>query len=164
MVHRSNGNRTTLGVHNGQGWVVDRKSNTPMPADSVTRAFIIGHDLHMIYLDPTTRYGNPLFARDTVFNNVPVVSVAFKDDFGSDVYMFYSTSDNLPVGMQNIDHSDPKTTEIAVMFDEWIEQENLTIFTRATFLDGENVFTYDYDRIVFNRVADSLLADPFQTD
>ena len=43
---------------------------------------------------------------------------------------------------------------VGVSFEDWREQNGLQLFYKAEFLDGEELFSYDFTEITLNKLED----------
>jgi len=144
------------GIDDGRAWQLDPATGRREPADEVTLTFLKGHELHMLALAPTTRLSSPRAAGVREFADQSVYVVAFRDDLGAAVEIYYSVATGLPAGMKNVNHTGRGERDIYVRFSDWQPVDDLKLFRTAVFSQGADDYVYHYGLIDPHAAVDAL--------
>ncbi|MEJ2311508.1 MAG: hypothetical protein P8Y21_03775 [Gemmatimonadales bacterium] len=144
----------TTGLHVGLSpsgdWILPsvEKGRQPLPPE--IREVVIGHELHMIFIDPQSRYSDPAALEPSFFRGRQVLTVRVRGDEGRSVLLYYDVRDTLPVGML----LETAVGEVDVEVADWELLEDLKLFRSAAFRDRSGTFEYAYRDIRVNETTD----------
>ncbi|UCG76886.1 MAG: hypothetical protein JSV95_06290 [Gemmatimonadota bacterium] len=140
------------GLHPTGDWIVlsPEEGRRPLPAG--LRQILIGHELHMIFLDPESRFSDPVEESRTTLRDREVIPVRMADEEGRSVHLYYDVQDTLPVGMMLPTALD--TVRVGV--GEWRPTGALLLFWEAEFRDGSGVYEYEYEELRLDGLPDDL--------
>lgn len=110
--------------------------------DSITEMFIKGHELHWLGFRPEDRFNNPLFLGFEEYDGQSALKIQFSDALNRPVFFYYAFENYLPLGFSIATNADNK--RVKVYYRDWEIMGDLKVFHGATFVDGANVFEYEY--------------------
>jgi hypothetical protein len=144
----------TTGFHAGLSpsgdWILPSPEEGRRPLPAEIREVVIGHELHMIFIDPESRYMDPVGLEPTAFADRPVLPVRVKGEEGRNVLLYYDALDTLPVGMR----LETAVGEVEVEVEDWRTFDDLRLFWSAEFRDRSGSFEYAYRELRLNEVLD----------
>lgn len=144
----------TTGFHAGLGpsgdWILPSPEDGRRPLPAEIREVVIGHELHMIFLDPESRYGDPVALAPSTFVDRPVLPVRVLGEEGRAAVLYYDARDTLPVGMRLKTAVGEVEAEVA----DWRTLGDLRLFWSAAFRDRSGSFEYAYRDVRVNETPD----------
>jgi hypothetical protein len=144
----------TTGLHVGLSptgdWILPSAEEGRQPLPAEVREIVIGHELHMIFIDPESRYADPAALEPSIFRDRSVLPVQVHGDEGRSVLLYYDAGDTLPVGML----LETAVGEVEVEVADWRPLDDLRLFWSAAFRDRSGTFEYAYREIRVNETAD----------
>jgi hypothetical protein len=141
------GRHAVKGITDGRAWQFDPDAGRNEAVDDVTKAFLKGHELHMLALAPQTRLRAPQSTGEREFNGERVQIVEFRDDLDAPVAMYYSSTTGLPVGMRNVNHTGRGERDVYVRFGDWERIGGVLLFRCAAFTQGTDEYRYRYTEV-----------------
>jgi hypothetical protein len=147
-------------VDGGESWG-SRAGVESAPLDAETEAFVRGHELHALALVPETRLTDAVFLGAVELGGTDVLGIRWTVSEARTLSTFFSLPDTLPLGLR-VEWLDPA---VVVRFHDWTPLDDrdgprVTLFRRASFRQGDEVFEYAYDRLEVASVPDSLFRRP----
>ncbi len=121
--------------------------------DPPTKTFIHGHELHWLSFWPEQRYSSPVFKGVSQFGGKTVFHIEFKDIANKPVNFYYSFDTYKPLGF--VLQTDQKEGPVTVHFESWEKIDNIDVFKKATFTQGDEIFEYDFVDIKLNQLKDT---------
>lgn len=150
----------TTGFHAGLSpsgdWILPSAEEGRRPLPAEIREVVIGHELHMIFIDPESRYRDPAGLEPSTFAGKPVLPVRVLGEEGRAVVLYYDARDTLPVGMR----LETAVGEVEVEIGDWRLLDDLRLFWSAEFRDRSGSFEYAYRDLRVNETSD----DEFLSD
>ncbi|GAB5523729.1 MAG: hypothetical protein Roseis2KO_16010 [Roseivirga sp.] len=144
-----------LGVHRpDSAWWHDFTANASVAIDSATITFLIDHELHAIAFYPENRFGEWVDEKDTVYYQDKAKMLTFSDIKGGKVKMFYQAESWRPLGFSVENHLQKGAAPIDVLLDNWQKRGGVRVFTEARFLQGEDVYHYQFTEITFGKLPE----------
>lgn len=144
----------TTGFHAGLSpsgdWIVPSPEEGRRPLPVEIREVLIGHELHMIFIDPESRYRDPVAWEPSRFAERDVLPVRVLAEEDRAVMLYYDARDTLPVGMR----IDTAVGEVEVEVADWRVLGNVRLFWSAKFRDRSGSFEYAYREIQVNETPD----------
>ncbi len=144
----------TTGFHAGLSpsgdWILPSAEEGRRPLPAEIREVVIGHELHMIFIDPESRYSDPVSLEPSTFADRPVLPVRVSGQEGRAVLLYYDGRDTLPVGMR----LETAVGEVEVEVSDWRVLDGLWLFWSAEFRDRSGSFEYVYREVRLNEVLD----------
>lgn len=145
--------RHILGIHRPDSvWIYDFVGDTLVAVDSATITFLIDHELHMIAFYPENRFGVSVSEKDTVYYSEEARMLTFIDIKGGPIKVFYKAESWLPLGFSIQNHMGRGAEQVDVLFENWKEVEGIQVFTEARFLQGDDVYHYQFTEIGFDKL------------
>jgi hypothetical protein len=139
-----------LGVHQaGAAWWHNFNTDTTTAVSDAVLTFLMGHDLHMIACFPENRFGEMLSEKDTTYYNDKALMLSFRDVKDGLVRVYYHAESLLPLGFTIQNHLNDHAEYIDVLFSDWEQIEGVKTFTRASFIQGEDVYDYAFTHVSF---------------
>lgn len=155
------GRRLLAGIDVDDAWAYRPEEQSFSSIEAVSQTFLRGHELHMIALAPQTRFDTPVWQGETTSAGQAAVTLRFHDQLRGPLDIHYAQANGLPLGLTQVNHTGRGADTVNVIFADWQAQNNgLQLFTRATFEQGDDVYTYEFVRIMMNAVPDVLLQSP----
>lgn len=143
------------GINDTAGWVHDPESGETSELGPMA-SFVRGHELHMLALLPESRLSNPRLATASPLDLEAALGIAFSLPSGDSLVIYYAAADTIPLGLR-VAYTDPN---VVVTWSDWVERDELKLFTQARFVQGDEVFTYDFQAVEIAALPDSLFAPP----
>ncbi len=144
----------TTGFHAGLGpsgdWILPSAEEGRRPLPVEIREVVIGHELHMIFIDPESRYRDPVALEPSTFVDKPVLPVRVRGEEDRAVLLYYDVRDTLPVGMR----LETAVGEVEVDVTDWRMLDGLRLFWSAEFRDRSGSFEYEYSELRVNDTPD----------
>lgn len=144
----------TTGFHAGLGpsgdWIVPSPEEGRRPLPVEIREVLIGHELHFIFIDPESRYREPVAWEPSRFADRDVLPVRLLGEEDRVVILYYDARDTLPVGMR----IETAVGEVEADVADWRTLEGLRLFWSAEFRDRSGSFAYAYREIRVNETPD----------
>lgn len=151
--------RHILGIHRqDSAWVYDIIADTSVAVDSATITFLIGHELHAIAFYPESRFGVLVSEKDTIYYSEEARMLTFMDIKEGLVNVFYKAETWLPLGFNVQNHLGRGDSQVDVLFDNWQKIDGVHLFTEARFLQGDEVYHYQFIEIRFGEVPKDTFA------
>jgi hypothetical protein len=143
---RSSRGTTIAGVSDSRSWALDDGELAEI--DLATELFLHGHELHMLALYPLSRFKNPVYSGQSTFGGQQAIEIQFQDKLDNPASIYYDLSDYHPRGMRTVNPFNGEAGEIRIEFQDWKQLDNgLFFFTKASFHQGGEVWTYEYTTI-----------------
>jgi hypothetical protein len=146
----------TTGFHAGLApsgdWIQPSIEEGPQPLPAEIREVVIGHELHMIFIDPESRYEDPEALLPSTLDGRPILPVRVLGEQGRFVVLYYDARDTLPVGMR----IETAVGEVAVEVSDWRLLDDLRLFWSAVFRDDSGSFEYAYRDLRVNETPDEM--------
>lgn len=146
----------TTGFHAGLApsgdWILPSAEEGPQPLPAAIREVVIGHELHMIFIDPESRYEDPEGLEPSTFADKPVLPVRVLGEEDRPVVLYYDARDTLPIGMQ----IETAVGEVEVGVADWRVLDDLRLFWSAEFRDDSGSFEYTYRDLRVNETPDEM--------
>jgi hypothetical protein len=146
----------TTGFHAGLGpsgdWILPSAEEGRRPLPAEIREVVIGHELHMIFIDPESRYGDPVALGPSAFMESTALPVRVRGEEGRSVLLYYDARDTLPVGMR----LETAVGEVEVEVADWRTLDGLRLFWSAEFRDRSGRFEYAYRELRVNETPDDM--------
>lgn len=146
----------TTGFHAGLApsgdWILPSAEEGPQPLLAEIREVVVGHELHIIFIDPESRYEDPEALEPSTIDARPVLPVRVLGEQGRPVVLYYDAHDTLPVGMQ----IETAVGEVAVEVSDWRVLDDLRLFWSAEFRDDSGSFEYAYRELRVNETPDEM--------
>ncbi|MGI9550819.1 MAG: hypothetical protein ACR2MT_06430 [Aurantibacter sp.] len=120
--------------------------------NGATKTFIQGHELHWLSLRPEDRYTRASFKGVTTFNNQTAFNIEFTDALGKPINFYYSFDSYIPLGFEL--HPADQEEVVAVRFEDWEKINDISVFKKAFFIQGDDIFEYDFVDIKFDQLDD----------
>ncbi len=124
-----------------------------LPLSPASLSVVRGHELHMLALRPTTRFGRP---RAVPSPSDSFLAVALERTPGDSLVALFHAADTLPAGLRVLWTEPP----VEVRWDGWETVDGVPLFRDATFLQGDERFHYRFDTLEVGPLADSLFRGP----
>ncbi|WP_160114528.1 hypothetical protein [Aquimarina sp. AU474] len=118
--------------------------------DNETMVFVNGHELHWLSFWPEHRYKDPVFKGISKFNDKTAFQIEFKDVFDKPVHFYYSFNTYLPLGF--VLNTNPNGDTVDVTYNVWEKINNVQIFKKAAFKQGNDIFEYNFTDIKVNQI------------
>ena len=145
----------TTGFHAGLSpsgdWIVPSAEEGRRPLPAEIREVVIGHELHMIFIDPESRYRDPVALEPSTFMDSSALPVRVRGEEGRNVLLYYDARDTLPVGMR----LETAAGEVEVAVADWRTLDGLRLFWSAEFRDRSGSFEYAYRDLRVNETTDA---------
>ena len=144
----------TTGFHAGLSpsgdWIVPSAEEGRRPLPAEIREVVIGHELHMVFIDPESRYTDPVALEPSTFMDRPALPVRVRGEEGRNVLLYYDARDTLPVGIR----LETAVGEVEVDVADWRTLDGLRLFWSAEFRDRSGSFEYAYRDVRVNETPD----------
>jgi hypothetical protein len=144
----------TTGFHAGLGpsgdWIVPSAEEGRRPLPAEIREVVIGHELHMIFIDPESRYRDPVALEPSSFMDRSALRIRVRGEEGRKVLLYYDARDTLPVGMRLETAVGGVEADVA----DWRTLDGLRLFWSAEFRDRSGAFEYAYRDLRVNETPD----------
>lgn len=143
----ANGEQMTVAVvptDDGDRFEREGRLVEPSPID---RAFVRGHEYHMIMLAPARRYRGGTRLADTTFAERSCHVLAFTDEFGKPLHFYIDRETLRPVGFVMIEPASPDDAPISVVAHDWRTITGLQLFSRLEIEHRGQRFTYAYTEL-----------------
>ena len=118
--------------------------------DEETRMFVHGHELHWLSIWPECRFSNARLMEVSNFKNQNAFNIEFENDLRRKANFFYSFDSYLPLGFEL--EIDDKKSIVSVQFDDWEKNNGISVFKKAIFTQGDEIFEYDFTEVKLNDV------------
>lgn len=156
---QKSGPRHVLGVHRpDSSWMHDFVGDTTVAIDDPTICFLINHELHAIAFYPEKRYGPWVDEKDTLYYEEEAKMLTFLDIKGGRVKTFYEKKSWRPLGFSIQNHLGRGARQVDMLFENWQVSEGRRVFTEARFLQGQDVYHYQFTEISFGELPDNAFA------
>ena len=112
--------------------------------------FVQGHELHWLSFWPEHRFVNAQLKEITKFKNQSAFNIEFNNAMNRSVNFYYSFDTYIPLGFElNINDEEDIVT---VHFENWEKINDVSVFKKAIFEQGEEIFEYNFVDIKFNQL------------
>lgn len=130
-------------------WIYNVNSKSRIETmDESTKMFVQGHELHWLSFWPENRYINPLLKEITIFENQSAFKIQFNNNQNRAVNFYYAFNTFQPLGYEiNINDEGEIVT---VYFEDWIKIDDVAVFKKATFVQGDQIFEYNFVDVKIN--------------
>ena len=123
--------------------------------DDAMKMFAQGHELHWLAYRPLDRFKNPTFKQFTQFANQPAFEIGYSDLLERPVKFYYAFGSYVPLGFTM--HTDEQGNTVDVYLEDWTEFDGRMAFMSARFIQGDDVFRYQYSDLRIDPSEDSDL-------
>ncbi|MCW5516067.1 hypothetical protein [Muriicola sp. Z0-33] len=113
--------------------------------DGITDMFIKGHELHWLGFRPEDRFSNPSFKGFEEYDGQSAFRIQFTDALNRPVFFYYAFDNYMPLGFSIA--TDTENKRVKVYYRDWRALGELKVFYGATFVDGANIFDYEYTHL-----------------
>lgn len=142
------------GIGAGGGWLLN--SDSSIAELGAAESFVVGHELHMLALQPGSRLGDLRVVQRQPSDPSDILAVAGTLPNGDSLILHFAASDTLPVGLR-VPYTEP---HVLVRWSDWVERSGLRLFTRAVLVQGAEEFGYSYDVLEVGMLPDSTFEPP----
>ncbi|MEM7331222.1 MAG: hypothetical protein AAF490_03950 [Chloroflexota bacterium] len=161
----STGRRLLAGIDTETSWFFNAETHSFASLPLSSQAFLRGHELHMLALAPQTRLESPEWLGDSHFTKQPAWTIRFKDSLESPLDIHYSQESGLPLGLSQMNHTGRGAETVEVVFSNWhMQPSGIQLFTQSDFIQGDDVYKYEFVYLNIDSVSDILLQSPEQSD
>lgn len=119
--------------------------------DSSTKMFIQGHELHWLSFWPEHRYSNPQLKDITKFKNQSAFNIEFNNELNRLVNFYYSFETYIPLGFELKINDEGDL--VTVYFENWEKINDIAVFKKAIFEQGDEIFEYNFVDIKINQLT-----------
>jgi len=164
LIHSSSDGRVRMeqtpfgflaGVGEAGGWLQDPATGEVGELGGAA-SFVLGHELHMLALHPLSRLSSPRIAVPSAEDPAGALGITFSLPSEDSLVVYYSAADTIPIGLR-VAYTDPN---VVVSWSDWVERRGLQLFGEALFRQGQDVFSYTYDRVEVGTLPDSIFEPP----
>jgi hypothetical protein len=146
---RSSRGTTIAAISQSTSWALD--GGEVMELDEPTEAFLHSHELHLIALDPLSRFSAPSDPWNSEFMGQRALEIQFQDMLGHPVSLYYDPAQSYPLGMCSTNPFDQDADDIEIQFQSWKDLESgACFFTKASFHQSGEVWKYEYTSLEIN--------------
>lgn len=161
MQGAENGRHLLAGIDDVDSWVYRPEEQQFTSLQPVSLTFLRGHELHLLALDPRSRFGEPEWLGASTFDEQAAVTLRFRDQLDGPLDIHYAREGGLPLGLTQVNHTGRGAETVTVVFQDWERHENeLLLFSGASFRQGDDLYVYDFVRISINDTPNALLHSP----
>jgi len=134
----------------------------PQKKGGAVRAFVRGHEFHLLLFEIYDRFGNHEVRGTRTVNGTDCVDVGMADEQGRPASICIDPADHLPVSLQ----LNPEGAEgtITVLFDHWVAVGGLNYFWSFVLTEGTRGFRYEYVGIEPDSIPGELFHEPGPAD
>ncbi len=144
------------GVDAAGPWTLDPTTGVESELSAASLAMVRGHELHMWAAYPEALATSSRFLGEVPFDSTLALAVAHTLSTGHEMIAYYATQDTLPLGFE-VTWLEPR---VRVTLDDWLPGPGARLFRSAEFRQGDELFTYVYDRVEIGTPPDSVFERP----
>jgi hypothetical protein len=132
-------------------WIYNVKSKSRIETmDESTKMFVQGHELHWLSFWPEHRYVNPLLKEITKFKDQTAFKIQFNNTQNRIVNFYYAFNTYQPLGFEIIINDEGEI--VTVHFENWEKINDVSVFKKAIFEQGDQIFEYNFVDIKLNNL------------